>query len=102
MEEKIVNITDEINYQPIDKIINCLKQYQQDLTAKGYKGITLVHERVYGYYSDNNSYQIVIYGTRPETSEEAANRIKKAEQDLAVDKARKKQLYEQLKKEFES
>jgi hypothetical protein len=54
-----------------------------------------------GYYDDPGDPVYDIYYDRPETAEETSARRRKEYRDKAIQKERKRQQYEALKKEFE-
>jgi len=71
----------------------------QDLIDKGYKDI------VFDWYSDYDYQAVRAYFYRPETDEEMNKRKKKLEKNLAKlkkDESTRRELYEELKKEFEA
>ncbi len=59
-----------------------------------------------GYFSENNSWdsftKLIVYREREETDEEFSLREIKNEKQLAENKERRRKVYENLKKEFES
>ena len=68
----------------------------------GWEGMTVEYERNYSWGECDDHKVYYLYRHRPETDEEYEKRIKLLEQEELKEKEKRRQKYEQLKKEFGS
>lgn len=93
-----INIEEENFYGPISKVCDNLKKIEKSLKDRGIKDI------VCKWFGNYDYQEVRFHFLRPETDDEMKKRekrIKKKLEKLEIEKKERRDLYLELKKEFE-